>query len=376
MRVLYTHTASLIGGGNKVLLRLFEGLDRARFQPVSVIPEPGPLEKELRRLEVPYFILDLRPARWGILSAPGMAIRLTLQVLRYRCRFLHANDPCTYRVAAAAARLVSLFRICHIHHPGQTPESLGWSLKYRPELILTPSNFMRDQVVGALGDEATIRTEAVWNPIDIDWFSPGPDALQLKTQLGLKPDGRDVIILGALAPHKGHACFLRMAERVLRRVPKARFHIVGSAKTGSEIYAKELEQLARNLGISGQTRFWGFVNDKQARDLLRMSDLFVLPSKEEGFGLSVAEAQACQVPVLTSAIRPLDEVVDDSRTGYLIPPEDHEQFAHRAIELLESEDTRRKMGEAGRSWVLSRFSGRAHVDRIMSLYQEILPKRC
>ena len=118
----------------------------------------------------------------------------------------------------------------------------------------------------------------------------------------------------------------------------------------------------------------GFVEKQLARDLLCVSDLFVMPSREEGFGLSVAEAQACQVPVLTSAIEPMNEVVDDGHTGYLIEPDHHAGFAERAIELLETEDARRKMGMAGRLWVLGRFSSEAHAKRIGAVYGHVLAK--
>ena len=64
-------------------------------------------------------------------------------------------------------------------------------------------------------------------------------------------------------------------------------------------YKASLVRLADSLGISKQVNFCGFVPDELARDLLCASDLFVLPTREEGFGLSIAEAQACHVPVLT-----------------------------------------------------------------------------
>jgi glycosyltransferase involved in cell wall biosynthesis len=370
-RVLYTHSSSLIGGGNKVLLNLFEGLDRSQFQPMSIIPETGPLETELRRLDVPYFVLDVRPGRWSGISLGWKTLRLAVKRLQYRPHIFHANDPLTYRGASQAMPCARMARVCHIHHPGETAESLKWALKSPPGLIVTPSRFMKEQVSSCLNGAGTTRVEAVWNQVDTQWFRPAPDVTELKARLGWDPQEKNVSIMAALAPHKGHACFLRMAMLVLRRLSGTTFHIVGSAKSGDGVHAAQMRGLAAELGISDRVRFWGFVTDAVARDILCASDLFVLPSREEGFGLSVAEAQACQVPVLTSAIQPLDEVVDDGRGGYLIPPEDHEQFARRAVELLEAEDARKKMGTFGRSWVLDRFSRVAHVGRMMSLYHEI-----
>jgi glycosyltransferase involved in cell wall biosynthesis len=180
-----------------------------------------------------------------------------------------------------------------------------------------------------------------------------------------------VSILAALAPHKGHICFLRMARQVLDALPRTTFHIVGSSTSGDKEHAAELRRLAAELGIAERVRFWGFVPDEAARNILCASDLFVLPTREEGFGLSVAEAQACQVPVLASAIQPLDEVVDDGRSGYLIPPDDWGQFARRAVELLQAENVRREMGASGRRWVHNRFGRQAYVGRMMDLYEEV-----
>ncbi len=370
MRILYIHTASVIGGGNKVLLTLFEGLDRSRFEPISIIPEPGPLEQQLRRLEVPYVILDLRPNARSKLSLMATIGRLMMISLRYRIDVVHANDPLSYRASSIGIRDGRVAQICHIHHPGQTPTSLQWALKRPPRLILTPSQFMKRSLARCLGDMNLIPIEDVWNPIDVDWFRPVADVAGLRASIGLEPSKKHVSILATISLHKGHQCFLRMASLILRRYPDTSFHIVGRAQAGHEGYLESLRCQARELGIAESVRFWGFVQDDIARDLLCASDLFVLPSREEGFGLSVAEAQACRVPVLTSAIDPLNEVVDDGRTGYLIGAGDHVGFAARAIKLLGSDDLRRRMALAGRDWVLAHFSRRAYCDRLQSIYEK------
>ena len=89
MRILYTHTASLIGGGNKVLLNLFATMPRTHVQPFSVVPEPGPIEDELRSLDVPYIVLDLRPrsqSRTSILTTIARLVGWCLLGSRWRTR--------------------------------------------------------------------------------------------------------------------------------------------------------------------------------------------------------------------------------------------------------------------------------------------------
>jgi glycosyltransferase involved in cell wall biosynthesis len=230
---------------------------------------------------------------------------------------------------------------------------------------------MKRQILACLTNGLRYRVETVWNEVDTDWFAPTPDLIPLRLRLGLDPLEKHVSVIAALTPHKGHIHFLQVAKRILSRVSRTTFHIIGSSVSFSERHGQFLAELARDMQISARVRFWGFVPDSLARDILCASDLFILPTEEEGFGLSVAEAQSCQVPVLTSSIPPLDEVVDNGRTGYLIQPKDYDQFANQAVRLLQCDEVRKEMGIAGRRWVCERFGHPTHAMRVMSLYQQI-----
>lgn len=367
-RILYAHSSSLIGGGNKVLLTLFDQLDRSRVEPVSVLPDSGPMQEALEQIGVEHFLSTPAKPSDSKLRSALQASRILWQCKRRRIDAIHANDPYTYRLMSVVAKYAKATRICHVHHPGQNSQSLAWSFRVPPQLVITPSQFVKQQLTNEI-DLPDTRTEAVWNPIDIDWFSPAANVVELRNSLGMTPEEKHVCILGALAPHKGHLTFLQMAERVLKTHSDCHFHIVGSAKTGCEQHAAELREVARNRLPHASVKFWGFVDDETARDVLRSSDLFVLPSREEGFGLVLAEAQACEVPVLTSKISPLDEVVDDGLTGHLIDPENVAEFAERANTLLGDPTVARYMGVAGRDWVVSRFSAQAYAARIQDLYE-------
>jgi glycosyltransferase involved in cell wall biosynthesis len=232
---------------------------------------------------------------------------------------------------------------------------------------------MKEEVSRCLSGAAYMpRVETVWNPIDLQHFAPLRNLSETRVRLGIDPQGNHVSILGAIAPHKGHICFLRMAKEVLRDYPSTTFHIIGGPMGRGELYLNDLRHLAATLGIANQVRFWGFAPALQARDLLAASDLFVLPTSEEGFGLVLGEAQACQVPVLSSRIRPLDEVVDDGRTGFLHDRDDHLAFAATARALLASPERRLTVGAAGRRWVQQRFSTSAFIDCLLALYENLL----
>jgi glycosyltransferase involved in cell wall biosynthesis len=370
--VLYSHTSGLVGGGNKVMLSLQSSLDRARFQPFSIIPTAGPMKERLTGIHVPHSVINLMPNRPSLGTAASLARAAALAVA-IRPGIVHANDPFTYRLLAQASRIVSARRVCHIHHPDITSETLTWALRLPPHAILTPSEHVRRIVSNAVGPILRDRIVNVSNPIDTGYFVPAPDVAADRTRHGLSPAHRHLVIAGAIARHKGHDCFLRMAARLRPLVPDCRFHIVGSALTGSEDFARELHVLAATLGLGDLVRFWGFVPDDTLRDLMQAADLFVLPSVEEGFGLVLAESQACAVPVIATDMPPLNEVVRHGETGYLVPARDVEEFSRRSRLLLKDEALRVRMGQAGVAWARS-FSQAAFAARVQQIYDALLSR--
>ena len=372
--ILFTHTASLIGGGNKVLLSLFAELDRSRYRPVSILPEHGPMESELRKLDVESAVLDVRPRR-GRLSMIKSTMLLVARISREQISLVHANDPFTYHIASLAAGITRTPGICHLHHPDQDAKSIEWAFARRPAVVLTPTQYVKERVCDWLGAGAAEFVHAVGNPIDTKWFAPAQDVGSVRDRVGMLRNVPQITITGALAPHKGHDRFLLAARDILKRHPEAKFNVVGSALSGDRLWAEKIQKLAREIGIEKSVRFWGFVSNSVSRDILAASDIFLLPSKIEGFGLVLAEALACGVPVVSSAIRPLDEIVVDGRAGFLVPPDEVGQFAQRACELLESRELYKKCAEFGKNYVRTNFGAPAVVARIVERYDTILRPR-
>ncbi|MBI3466189.1 MAG: glycosyltransferase family 4 protein [Planctomycetes bacterium] len=349
-----------------MLLRIIRSLDRSCLQPFSIIPESGPIERELSALQVPFTIVDLRFQSSSRLQQVLQSAQMAIHAIRWRPAVVHSNEL-PYRGTALAA--FGARRVCHIHHPGSTPDALKWSFVRKPDVIITPSQFVADEVRACTtrnGVDVPIRV--VGNPVDVDWFRPAEDRGAIRRKRGMQKGEWHVSILGMLAPHKGHDCFLRMARVILETEPNCRFHIVG-ADGRSRDHSLRLRALAETLGISDRVRFWGEVCNETARDVLAASDLFVLPTTEEGFCLALAEAQACGVPILSSAIRPLDEIVVPGVSGFLLPAGDVDSFGQKALELLRDPHARQKMGDAGRRFIVERFGMPDFMRTMMEVYQ-------
>ena len=125
-----------------------------------------------------------------------------------------------------------------------------------------------------------------------------------------------------------------------------------------------LERQVDALGLHDRVKFVGEQHDLVA--WLSSSDVFLLPSSQESFGLAALEAMACEVPVVASRVGGLPEVIEDGRTGYLCPLDAIDQMAARVVNLLGDEARRTLIGRAGAEHVRAQFCA----SRIVPMYED------
>jgi L-malate glycosyltransferase len=152
---------------------------------------------------------------------------------------------------------------------------------------------------------------------------------------------------------------------VLKQGIKARLVMVGD---GSE--RPNCEHRARCLGILDQCSFVG----KQPRivDYLSIADVLLLPSEQESFGLAALEAMACEVPVISTRVGGIPEVITDGDTGCLSEVGDVQKMADDAAKLLRDDDLRHEMGKKARESAISRYSTDKVIPQYISFYEEVL----
>jgi glycosyltransferase involved in cell wall biosynthesis len=167
--------------------------------------------------------------------------------------------------------------------------------------------------------------------------------------------------VGRIEPQKGFDVLIR----ALGEVDDATLAIVGE---GSE--RRALLDLARRTGVAERIRWRGWSDD--ARSYLASFDVFVLPSRFEGFPLVVLEALLARLAVVAADVGSVAEVVLDGETGLLVPPEDPGALAAAIRRLLADDDLRRGLAERGRQLVLERFTAARMSRAYESLYHELL----
>jgi glycosyltransferase involved in cell wall biosynthesis len=171
---------------------------------------------------------------------------------------------------------------------------------------------------------------------------------------------RKVVVVANLRREKGHDLLIDAAGDVLRRFPDAVFEIVGG---GPQLQA--LVERAASRGVLHAFAFLGHRDD--AAERLADGDIFVLPSRSEAFPNAVLEAMAAGLPIVTSGVGGMLELIDDGRTGLLVPPDDPSALADRLIRLMADPDVASRLGRAARDAARARYS----FDRMVAGFERI-----
>ncbi len=218
------------------------------------------------------------------------------------------------------------------------------------------------------------RVSVIYPPLDLETLRTGRSSTVTRATFGVDPSSPCFGILGMLLPWKGHGVFLNAAKRVFERIPKARAFVIGAAPHRTKEYEEDLRVLAQELGIADRVIFTGF--RPNVPEMLELLDVVVHASiAPEPFGRVIAEAMAMRRPVIATDAGGPTEIIEDGRTGLLVPAGDAEGLADRIIMLLEDPSLAEQIASAGYSEVRERFSGEAHSKLVQQVYETALRPR-
>jgi len=210
---------------------------------------------------------------------------------------------------------------------------------------------------------SAVPVSLVHNGVDLARYDRTEACCTLPDEYGLEPGAPIVGVVGRLEPEKGHPTLIDAWPLVLRAVPNAYLLIVGE---GSRREA--LEQQVAELGIAVRVIFTGRRDDVPA--VTAALDVAVLPSYREAQGLTILEAMALSRPVVASNVGGIPEMVEDGRTGLLVPPHDPGALAGAITRLLVDHPLADMLARAGHDLVHERFCIEMMVRSIEDLYDE------
>jgi glycosyltransferase involved in cell wall biosynthesis len=363
IRVLHMMEGPDPGGAETVLVEIAHHLGPG-FESEGLVLVPGWIQSTLGDRGIPTHTLPLD--RSFDISWPFRLARL----IRARgINLIQSHEFTTNCYATLAARLARVPIVCTVHGKNYYPTryyrraAYRWVARNANAFVAVSADLARflNRRLGI----PEHRLRVILNGVDLTRFGAaqgGRDAL--RAALGIPADGFVALTVAALFEVKAHADLIDAAAIVLRAHPDVHFLFAGEGPL-----EPELRNRAERQGVAKRVRFLGFRRD--VPELLAASDVYVLPSHSEGLPVSVIEASAAGLPVVATDVGGTGEVVEQDRTGLLVPPRDPERLAAAIGRIVADREAARRLGAAGRERVRTRFGLERMIDDYRRLYSEL-----
>lgn len=367
--ILYIHNKAQISGGERSLLNLWAGLDKARFTPYLMVPEKGPLTAaaETSGVEVIcHAVPSLRP--WNMTRVVKSFQFLTAYVRCNRIALIHSYAPRNNILAALVGKLCRIPVIWHERNLLYAHEfDISKKLLFLPDRVICNSHAVADRFKSC--GKISKKIVMIHNGVNTNIFTPAVHNVILQKSM--------TKIVGAvlnLDQKKGAHLIPDLAVKISVRIPDVHFFVIGGG-LGEDTNTRlnTLRDMASQRGMASRITFTGFTND--VPNHLRSFDVFIHPTSneyKEACSRAILEAQSCGIPVVAFRNGGNSELVEDGITGILVPPGDFGAFAEAVIKLLLNSELCQEMGRNARARVEKYFDVRRNTETTEALYQELL----
>jgi N-acetyl-alpha-D-glucosaminyl L-malate synthase BshA len=228
--------------------------------------------------------------------------------------------------------------------------------------VTAVSRFLREATLSVIGAKSEI--EVIYNFVNCNKYKPSENR-ELRDSFA--PKGEKILIhISNFRPVKRPTDVVEVFARVQQKIPSILL-MVGDGPERSNA-----EWFAQNAGVDRKVHFLG--KQENIEELIGISDLLLLPSETESFGLVALEAMACEVSVVASNVGGLPEVVMDGVEGFLVEPRDTEKMAERSISILSDDSLRRDMGKRAREKAQALFCSTKIIPRYEEFYRKIIDR--
>jgi glycosyltransferase involved in cell wall biosynthesis len=362
-------TSLVPAGAERLVVHLLEYIDRERFAPACIClgnPTGSHLEARVQQLGVPLYFLGKR-------DKMSLAALRKLDTLfrQHRPAVVHTHLLALNYAYPLMIRHRTPVRVYTVHNLAEKDLGLRTALIVR---MLAFRYRLGGVVPVAIAEEVRTSIRKLYaypdpplipNGIPTDEYTPNPERrTQWRQTHKIEPHATVLVHLGRFAFQKNHALLIDAFAQVRSNTPLYLL-LVGSG---------ELEDTVRTqvaqLGLDKRVRFLGIRAD--VADILNASDVFVLSSRWEGNPLSVMEAMAAGLPVVSTAVGGVPELVREGKTGLLVPSEDAGALAQALQALVDDPARRQAMGAAARQHAVAHFDIRHTVRGYEQLYETLL----
>jgi len=391
MKVLRVIARLNIGGPARHVMLLDQGLRARGYDTLLVHGQIDAGEGSLERLADDGHLPKERIADLGRRISPfsdlWAFVRLVRIVFRERPDVIHSHTAKAGALGRLAALMFNVTRprkrrslVVHTFHGHVLAGYFGpatnvlvkfaeRSLAKITDRIVTISSTQRDDIVGRFSIAPASRTVTIPLGLDLEPLLSQPlPAPTRRRELGLGEDDPVIGYVGRFVPIKDLATLIEAFAIVLRQLPAAALILAGDGPV-----RPELESLGRRMNLGDRMRFLGWSNDLVS--LYATMDVCALSSLNEGTPVALIEAMASSKAVVSTNVGGVPDIIDDGRTGILVPPGDAEALAGAIVGLLKDREARCRIGGAARESVSARFRQERLVDDVARMYTSALAEK-
>jgi glycosyltransferase involved in cell wall biosynthesis len=353
-----------LGGGERVLLKLASRLPQYGFS-VSIVtffvhPESAVLSMNL---DCALYVLPLRSA-FGLESISA-AMAFTNFLARQEVRIVQTFFESSDLWGGLVTRFLSDAKLVWSRRDMGILRARKHRLAYRalamlPDKVFTVSKQVRQHVINT-DRVPSEKVSTIYNGLDLVPAMPRND-------LELRGTVLRIATVGNIRRVKGHDVLIKAAAIVIRQFPNIRFTIAGAIL--EQDYFTELQSSISSLGLQSHILFAG--STPNTEEFLKDVDIFVLPSRSEGFSNAIIEAMAAGLPVIATDVGGNAEAIDDQVSGMIVPPDNEKALAQAILQLCSNQPHAERLGSAAKKTVAERFTSSAMMEQTADEYRKLL----
>ncbi|WP_369601170.1 glycosyltransferase family 4 protein [Hahella sp. SMD15-11] len=362
MKILHTENSCGWGGQEIRILTEATGLMKKGHEVALACPPEAPIYEAARER--------------GLVTLPAPINRKNWRGLVAMYRLIRAWEPdiinthsSTDSWLTAVAQLLGaspapIVRTRHISAPVSPSVSNRWLYGKAARYVVTTGTRIRDELI----EKRLVhpdRVASVHTGIDPERFRPG-DRHQARAALGLDNQAFYLGIVATIRTWKGHAYLVE----ALARLPDAiHLLVIGDGPNRTAI-----ESRVQELGLADRVRFVG--HQQEVAPWLQALDLFVLPSyANEGVPQSLMQAMLCRIPVVSTPVGSIEDIIHHQKTGWLVPPRDSNALTQALSHLYERADVREAMASAGHEFASRHCTLDSMVEQMDAIFRKVVDER-
>lgn len=369
INVLEMIDSSMVGGGQKHLHSLVQGLNKEQFNVSVVVSDDGPLYKKLMNEGIKVFCTDIRKN-----FNPFTLLKLykILKVNKIDVIHTHGTVAGVWgRLAASLARTPVIIYTLHGIHYLNSHNRIFKQIfilidqilsKFSDKIICVANSDQKKGYEYKLFEKG--KSIVIHNGVDIKEFKFNKKAKAKKAEFNINSDSPVIGIVARLHVQKGYHFFFEAIKLVKEKFSNVKVLVIGD---GPLLF--ELKEQVLRLKLTDNVIFTGTRDD--IPDLLSIMDVFVLSSLWEGMPLTVLEAMACKTPIVATNVDGVSEAIQEGKTGILVPPKNSKKMANEIINILEDKEFRKALGERARKALVKNFPLKKMVREISDLYAQL-----